>query len=220
MITEFEQQDYADLYPEGLTIANAAISFAGIEDRVCQLAPEECQAVAPMAPSRQAGFSSGRYCAARAQVLLNLTPRAVPRKERVPGLAQRSLGQHHNTRIRLRLRAVCKETSIGIDLEALGRVHAGLYKTLFTEREVDSLKAYGPMADTIMFSAKEAGYKAIYPVGRKFVGFHEAEVVLDESHQSFSIRYIGDHEPNKALNTGHGRWAIAHGHVFTLFRLA
>ena len=71
-----------------------------------------------------------------------------------------------------------------------------------------------------MFSAKEAGYKAIFPVGKEFVGFKEAEIVLDEAAQTFKIRYLGDHEPNKALNGGEGRWAIALDHVFTFFQLA
>jgi 4'-phosphopantetheinyl transferase EntD len=70
-----------------------------------------------------------------------------------------------------------------------------------------------------MFSAKEAGYKAIFPYGRRFIGFHDARIELDLSQQQFRVRYLGDHKPNSLLDSGIGYWHCADGHVLTIFVL-
>ena len=218
MRTEFEREEFAQLLPDGLAMAETALSIAAISDRVDLLSGEEKAELSPMAPKRQAGFSSGRYCAARAQSLLKRDPEPILREERTPIWPQGLWGSITHTE-HIAAAMVSSVRSVGIDLEELDRMHEGLHKTLFTENELVALANYSVGADTIMFSAKEAGYKAIYPVGKKFIGFHEAEIELDESSQTFKIRYVGDHEPNKALNSGEGRWAIALDHVFTFFQL-
>ena len=219
MLAEFEREEYSQLLPKSFSIADTAISIASIADRVEMLAESEKQELAPMAPKRQAGFSSGRYCAARAQSMLNRLPEPILREERAPVWPGGLWGSITHTE-EIAAAVVSTGRSVGIDLEQLGRMHEGLHETLFTENELKSLRGYNADADTIMFSAKEAGYKAIFPVGKEFVGFKEAEIDLDEATQTFKIRYIGEHEPNKALNEGEGRWAITLDHVFTIFHLA
>lgn len=218
MISEFERPEFSELLPTGFTMANTAITFATIKDRVDELSHAERAELHPMAPKRQAGFSTGRYCAARAQDLLGQAPQPVRRKDRVPIWPDGLWGSiTHTEEIAAAVASIDK--SVGIDLEELDRMHEGLHKTLFTERELDALSGYDSVADTIMFSAKEAGYKAIYPIGKKFIGFHDAEIELDEASMTFRIRYLGDHKPNEALNDGEGRWSVALDHVFTIFHL-
>lgn len=213
-----ENDRFDALRPEGLDLGGSALVITEVADRTAQLSSEEQGELAPMAPKRKAGFSSGRYCAAQAQALLHLPVMPVLRNERVPVWPEGIWGSITHTD-RLAAAVVSVKHSIGIDLEQLDRLHEGLYETLFTERELDDLSGYGPAADTIMFSAKESGYKAIYPIGKKFIGFQEAEIVLNEDTQTFTIEYRGDHAPNKHLNTGQGFWTVAHDHVFTIFRL-
>ena len=70
-----------------------------------------------------------------------------------------------------------------------------------------------------MFSAKEAGYKAIYPLGQRFIGFHEARIELDLARQQFRIKYLGSHTANKLLDAGTGYWHRGQDHVLTIFTL-
>jgi 4'-phosphopantetheinyl transferase EntD len=90
---------------------------------------------------------------------------------------------------------------------------------LFTEAEKQHISQLGADAATVIFSAKEAGYKAIYPIGRQFIGFLEAEIQIHPQTQTFDIRYLGEHPPNMQLNEGKGFWREHNGQVMTLFVL-
>lgn len=211
-----ESDGFGEFVIESLDLADTAIMFAGVCDRVEQLFPEEQDELEPMAPKRKAGFSSGRWCAHRAQETLGLMPTPVQRENRAPVWPNGLNGSITHTD-QFAGAIVSRNHAVGIDLEQLDRLHDGLHKTLFTENELELLGNYDQNADTIMFSAKEAGYKAVFPIGQEFIGFHEAEIHLNENAQTFIIDYIGEHNPNEILNTGRGYWRIAHDHVFTLF---
>ncbi len=72
--------------------------------------------------------------------------------------------------------------SVGLDIEALGRLKHSLWKQLFTAREIELLRELSPsdqdVAATSIFSAKESFYKYQYPLTGKWVGFRDAEVTL------------------------------------------
>ena len=87
---------------------------------------------------------------------------------------------------------------------------------LFTENE---RKVVEEKTATMMFSAKEAGYKAIYPIGQQFIGFKEAEIELDPASQQFRIKYLGRHKPNKLLEKGKGYWQLIDNQLMTLFTI-
>ena len=201
---------------KGLDLGKTAIHFAQLADRAHLLFDKEQAELTRMALKRQAGFSSGRWCAHQAQAQLALTPQAVGRAKRAPVWPDGVHGSITHTE-RIAAAVVSLDRHVGIDLERLNRLHEGLYKTLFTENEKAALSHAGQHADSIMFSAKESGYKAVYPLGHQFIGFHEAEISLNQNEQTFSIRYLGDHKPNEALNRGQGYWQIADAHVLTLF---
>ena len=70
---------------------------------------------------------------------------------------------------------------IGVDAECLGRVREELYRHVFTETEIAVLAATGRperLASTV-FSAKEALYKAQYPLTAAWVGFKDVSVEID-----------------------------------------
>ena len=69
---------------------------------------------------------------------------------------------------------------------------------------------------TLAFSAKEAGYKAIYPLGRTYIGFQEVEVSL-HNDGTFGFRYFGDNPVNQLLEQGQGYWLERDDHILTLF---
>lgn len=211
-----ESDGFAEFVIEGLVLGNTAICFAKVCDRVDQLFAEERAELSQMARKRKAAFSTGRWCAHRAQEALGGTSSAIKRVKRVPLWPAGISGSITHTDVYAGA-VVSSDQAVGVDLEQLDRLHDGLHKTLFTEKERLLLDEYRPGADTIMFSAKEAGYKAVFPIGQAFIGFHEAEIALDENSQTFVIDYVGNHEPNNVFSRGVGYWRIAYNHVFTLF---
>ena len=68
-----------------------------------------------------------------------------------------------------------------------------------------------------MFSAKEAGYKATFPLAHRFIGFKEAEIDIDWTAGRFAFRYLGDHAPNRVMETGEGYFLFYERYVLSLF---
>lgn len=77
---------------------------------------------------------------------------------------------------------------LGIDLEATTKMHKGLYSKICDGDEIELLKNVKSFdlndCMTAVFSAKEALYKAVYPIGKKFFYFNHAKVT------HFDIDYI------------------------------
>lgn len=74
---------------------------------------------------------------------------------------------------------------LGIDLERVGSVSLEVEQRISSARE---LSASDPTAASLRFSAKEALYKAIFPFVKRFVGFLEVEIHLDDDRRSFTVR--------------------------------
>lgn len=193
--------------------------IAPLQDHRQSLLPGEFAAVASSGDKRVIDYSTGRYCVRRAQDILQLPREQVLREQRAPLWPSGCVGSISHCDIAASAILSAAHASIGIDIERTDRVKAKLFPSLFTDKEVAALTDLPEPAAAIMFSAKEAGYKAIYPIGKRFIGFHEAEVFLDWHAQTFSIRYIGAHVPNKQVDTGRGYWRIFAGYVMTVFVL-
>ena len=110
---------------------------------------------------------------------------------------------------------------IGIDIEQIGRLdrhrhHLDLKRKVLTPSE--RLRTWAdPREGGLIFSAKEAAYKAINPLIGLFIGFQEVEVEVDWRGQSFAILYRGEEEANRLLEQGFGRFSFCDDHMVTLF---
>lgn len=198
-------------------LTGTAVVMSSVADYRHELLGAEHDETQKMAEVRQFGFSSGRHCAHLVQEMLGLDIEAIGRADRVPVWPKHSMGSiTHSSRIAAAM-ATTHFSSVGIDIEETGRVDSKLYRILFTEAEQARLADHKFDAATVVFSAKEAGYKAVYPLAQKFIGFQEAEIHLDADSSSFAIDYIGDHAPNRVLNSGQGYWLEHDGHVMTVF---
>ncbi len=221
MRTQFlapDLQGFADSLP---ALAGCALAAAPVQDFCARLFAEEQQAMATMVTQRRHAFSSGRHCAHLAQQLLGLPAAPVGRRQRMPVWPPPSVGSITHSRVLAAALASQNHRGVGIDLETNGRVGGRLLSRILTADEISSLDSLPETAASVLFSAKEAGYKAIYPIGREYIGFMQAEVELSSgdgaNRGSFRIRYLGDHAPNKALNSGSGYWTIQGQHVMTIF---
>ena len=185
------------------------------------LAPEEAAAVARAIPKRRRQFASGRHFARKAlHELAGISPSIGRDARGRPVWPPGFIGSisHSET---LAAAVVCSGPLRGIGIDAedsqrLRRSHPRLYDRLFTPAE-RSRAASDPVHGALTFSAKEAAYKAVNPLVGRYIGFREVEVELDRSRATFAVRYLGNHEPNRLLDCGYGRFCFCDGQVITLF---
>ncbi|MGP3990893.1 4'-phosphopantetheinyl transferase superfamily protein [Streptomyces sp. 3N207] len=73
----------------------------------------------------------------------------------------------------------------------------------------------------MLFSAKEAVFKAWYPLQRRELGFNEAELEFDPEAHTFSARLLvsGPHVGGRRHDTFSGRWTVEQGFVLTAVAL-
>ena len=76
-------------------------------------------------------------------------------------------------------------TSVGIDIETIGRIARHLWANLFTEEETEHLLQLEPAAQsrqaTVFFSIKEAFYKYQFPLTQSWVGFRDVSVHQEDA---------------------------------------
>lgn len=191
-----------------------------VEDCVEALWPEERRAIARAHPRRACEFATGRALARRALVELGLDrspiPRAEDRRPVWPAGVRGSITHANGIAIAAAARAEALQ-GVGIDLEGVERVTEKLYRKLFTHRELRELTAGGRRLASVMFSAKEAVYKAVNPQVGRYIGFQEAEVEVNWAERTLALRYIGHHEPNRIMEQGIGHFCFFGRYVLTVF---
>ena len=205
-------------------IPQTAMVISPVGDYASSLVGQEQQLCEFWSQKRRHSFSSGRHCVRCAQALLGLPKAAIMSENRAPIWPTGSIGSvSHSDKLACAVISTTL-TGIGIDIEQVGRISNNLWPKLFTQdeqlalqHELNSSGGSNDLAST-MFSAKEAGYKAIYPLGRKFIGFHDAQIAC--SANTFKIRYLGEHKPNLFLDQGQGYWQCFDDHILTLFTLS
>ena len=109
---------------------------------------------------------------------------------------------------------------IGIDAEPDAPLPDGVLQLVATPGEQDRLSPTqpgGPHWDRLLFSAKEAIYKAWFPVVGDWLDHQDAEIVFHPHNQSFTALLSRDgliinRHPIHRL---HGRWTRNHGILAT-----
>jgi hypothetical protein len=76
---------------------------------------------------------------------------------------------------------------------------------------------YEPNWDRLLFSAKESVYKTWFPLTRRWLGFESADVVIDASAGTFTVRLLvpGALVNGSPLTLLHGRWLSCQGLLLT-----
>ena len=203
-----------------LSVASADAGAEPIADEA--LFPEEAAHIVRAVAKRKHEFTAGRICARRALTALGLPAVALPPNEdRSVRWPDAVWGSITHTEGLCAAVAVRREQlrGVGIDAELRGRVTQKLWGQIASEREVAWFSAAPSALEaaeraTLLFSAKEAFYKAQYCVSRCFVGFHEVELEFAEA--SFVVRLQNDiggvFEEGRTFS---GRFTLLAGHVVT-----
>lgn len=109
--------------------------------------------------------------------------------------------------------------TVGVDVEHRDELKRELWKTVFLPREIDELDAdfdgsmRGRMA-LVLFSAKEALYKAQYPRTTTFMGFHELHVAITPDPADparGALRCTFQNDVGTLAAGGFARASVAHG---------
>ena len=156
------------------------------------LFPDERSAIAGASDRRIAEFAAGRACAHAGLEALGLEAVGVPRSDdrspRWPTDIEGSIAHTDGKAMAVvARRSDLGGAGIGIDVEQRGRVRPELYRKLFTEEEIEMLAAGADegLEATIRFSAKEAFYKAQYPLTGGWVSFTDVTVeVCGDSYRA------------------------------------
>lgn len=178
----------------------------------------EVAAIAGATEQRRREFATTRWCARRALVRLGLPEAAIPqgpaREPRWPAGVVGSLTHCAGYRAAALARAADFAT-VGIDAEPHRPCPPGVLRRVALERErhmLQRLAATGPHVcwDRLLFCAKEAVYKAWFPLTGRWLGFADAEVELLPGG-TFVARLLVEPPdvPNHPLAGFTGRWLAA-----------
>ncbi len=201
---------------------NVAIAARDPRQMPDTMDPSEDHAVSGAVPRRRAEFHAGRAAARAGMVALGLPPRPVPSDlDRAPIWPEGVVGSISHCR------SVCVAAlghtkdwaSIGVDLEEDTPLAGDLVPIVCGAAEQSWLRTQNPAERGIMakliFCAKEATYKAQYPLTGALFGFDHLEVRIDHETARFNARFLADAGGIRAGTVMNGRYAHAAGVLVT-----
>jgi 4'-phosphopantetheinyl transferase EntD len=190
---------------------------------VSTLLPNEARAVADAVAERRREFATVRACARTALLRIGVPPTAIlPDDDGAPRWPAGVVGSlTHCTGYRA---AVVARSAllrgVGIDAEPHAALPGGAPDYVLRLDEQERLRQLAILRsdlhwDRIAFSAKEAVYKAWFPLTRHWLDFSDVSIVLRQDG-TFRVRAIGGPRPaGSALATIRGRWMVGRGLILT-----
>lgn len=175
----------------GLFPPSVATEEGQVDDVQALLRPEEAAFVEGATLKRRQEFAAGRACAHRALERLGggLAP-ILRGEDRGPVWPSGYVGSIAHTKgyCGAAVALLSDVIGLGLDIERCDRFGASILRRVCTPFERDWLENLDPASlpamAALVFSAKEAFFKAQHPLTRAFVGFREAEI-----HVSSTIEF-------------------------------
>lgn len=181
------------------------------------LFPSEAAYAESVVHARALEFATGRKVARAALGRIGVADCEIPRRGRVPVWPPSAVGSiaHTQTLAAAIVGAATVHDGLGIDMEARNAVSPRVAERVLTAAERDWL----PAAEwrTMLFSAKEALYKAINPLTGEFLGFGDVELDVDPEVGEFRARCRRNLRSAVPVAAGHGYWAVYRAHWLVVF---
>jgi 4'-phosphopantetheinyl transferase EntD len=178
-----------------------------------ELFPEEEESVGNAVDKRRREFAAGRACARRALERLGIAPAPIASGARGEPLWPRGVVGSITHCRGYRACAVAKTddiASVGIDAEVHEPLPAGVLEAVASPRERAALHPNGSGAhmDRLLFSAKEAVYKAWFPLTGRWLDFEDVDLSIDLDARTFHARLLvpGPVVGGSRLTYFRGRW--------------
>ncbi len=192
------------LLPDDVLVAEADPRGFTVEE----LHPLERAAVSRAVPKRQREYAAGRRLAAG--LLAELGAPSGPllsAEDRAPIWPAGVVGSitHCEDAAAVAVAWMDRVRGIGLDVEPALPLPDGVDRAVIFPVDVLS-SAAGPAAGRLLFCAKEAFYKAIYPITRKFLDFGDVAVLCSE--HGFTARLLVPAPPFQVGETFAGSWNI------------
>jgi 4'-phosphopantetheinyl transferase EntD len=181
----------------------------------------ERAAVARAVEKRRREFGTVRHCARRALGALGHPPvPLLPGEGGAPQWPAGVVGSMTHC-AGYRAAAVARSSqvcTVGIDAEPHDVLPDGVLSSIMLPAERTHLAELSATDrsicwDRLLFSCKEAVYKAWFPLTRRWLGFEEASVTLDPVRHTFSAHVLvpGPSVHGAQLQAFHGRWSVYDG---------
>jgi 4'-phosphopantetheinyl transferase EntD len=189
------------------------------------LFPEEEKIIAQAVEQRQREYATVRSCARACLERLGYAPVAIlPGDGGAPTWPAGVLGSmtHCAGYAAAAVGPLPQISAIGIDAEPDAPLPDDVLELVATAAERDRLAATrpepdGPNWDRLLFSAKEAVYKAWFPLVGEWLDHQEAEVSFDPRDGTFAALLSRDGlvADGRQIHRLHGRWTRKHGILAT-----
>jgi 4'-phosphopantetheinyl transferase EntD len=199
--------------PPGTAVAEGPIADGAPFDAA------EAAAIAPAVERRRREFLTGRALARAALARLGCPPCSIPVGEsRAPVWPDGFLGSISHSRSHCVAHVARSRDllAVGIDIEAEAPLAPGLAALICRPDETGEAPGLDPVL--ARFAAKEAFYKAYFPVARRFLDFHDVRVDLAEGR--FVAELVADKPALGARRTFEGRIARLAGHTVAALWIA
>lgn len=187
-----------------------------------ELFPSEADTLGRAVDKRRREFVTGRACARRALAQLGVAPVAIPGDATgAPVWPAGVVGSITHCR-GFRAAAVARAAdalALGIDAEPDEPLPPGVVEEVAHGPELDLVAAGGPGVDAgrLLFCAKEAVYKAWFPLTGRWLDFADARVAVDWPASTFHADLLvpAAQVGGVTLTGFAGRWAAADGVICT-----
>ena len=188
-----------------------------------ELSPAEREVVRHAVERRRAEFAAVRGCARRALARLGVAGGAIlPGGGGAPVWPPDVVGSmtHTDGYCAAAVASATQVRALGIDAELHGRLEEGVRDLVLTDVERLRCRALptGTCWDMVSFSAKEAVFKAWYPLTRSRLGFRDVVLRIDPERRTFLARVLpvaatpGASPPGMSFD---GRFAVHDALVLT-----
>jgi 4'-phosphopantetheinyl transferase EntD len=173
-----------------------AEAFTDLPD--ISLFPEEEALVARAVDKRRREFTTARGCARSALAALGVVPAPILAGERgAPRWPPGIVGSITHC-AGYRAAAVARDhdvLTIGVDAEPDEALPADVPSVIFLPGERARLRDLGVAApgtswDRLLFCAKEAVYKAWFPLTRRWLGFEDADITVNPADGTFAVQLL------------------------------
>ncbi|MGV9712430.1 4'-phosphopantetheinyl transferase family protein [Gordonia sp. NPDC003424] len=213
------------LVPAGVAAVEAFEDPPGLEPM-----PAERSLIERAVEKRRREFTTARDCARQALSELGFEPTPIMRGDKgMPLWPEKVVGSlTHCDGYRAAIVGYALQVrSLGIDAEPHDTLPDGVldHTSIAAERDVLATRPSGLHWDRLLFCAKEATYKAWFPVTHRWLGFEDAHITFDQTSDTggtFRSRILIDPatiDGGPPLTELSGRWLIDRGLITTTIAL-
>ncbi|MGH1355058.1 MAG: 4'-phosphopantetheinyl transferase family protein [Thalassovita sp.] len=213
------QAQVISLFPKGIEVG---VGITDPRHPKGELYPAEATAITRAVRKRSDEFRAGRDAARRAMRAIGAAPVALPsRADRLPVWPAGMAGSITHCDDLCLACASIQARAIGLDIEPATGLEQDLWDAILLpeEREAVEAAAEPNAAAKLIFSAKEAAYKAQYPLSETLFGFHDLRIQLAEDGQ-FQAEFRINAGPFQPGDTLQGRYLSNDTHIVTAVVLA